>query len=166
MVLRQSVTIPLNATPDGSGTAPARQFAALCWRLQDRALEVLLISSRDTGRWVIPKGWPMEGLAPSAAAAREAWEEAGVTGLVASVELGSFSYDKQLKITSVACLVLVFALQVQHLADSYPESKQRQRKWVSPDEAAGMVQEPGLQELFAALIRDPAMITGAGRAAP
>ena len=59
------------------------QVAALCWRMgQGGAVEILLVTSRDTGRWVIPKGWPMDGKSASAAAAREAWEEAGVKGTV------------------------------------------------------------------------------------
>ena len=74
--------------------AVAAQSAALCWRMHKGRVQVLLITSRDTGRWVIPKGWPMTGLSSAAAAAREAWEEAGVEGKVQETVLGTFVYDK------------------------------------------------------------------------
>lgn len=167
--LRQSVSVPFPVfpvLPEVKGTSPARQIAALCWRLQDGEMQVLLISSRDTGRWVIPKGWPIDGLDPAAAAAREAWEEAGVEGPVADVELGAFGYDKQLKTASVACSVTVFALQVQRLADRFPEHKQRLRRWVAPDEAAKLVIEPGLQALFGHIAQNPGLIAASGPAAP
>ena len=152
------MTVPFDDVPGVSATSPAKQIAALCWRLQEGMMQVLLISSRDTGRWVIPKGWPIDGLAPAAAAAREAWEEAGVEGPVADVELGAFGYDKQLKTTSVPCSVTVFALQVQRLADRFPEHKQRLRRWVAPDEAARLVVEPGLQALLGHISRNPGLI--------
>lgn len=160
------MTVPFHssAVPGSQKTFPAKQIAALCWRLQKGVLQVLLISSRETGRWVIPKGWPMEGLVPSAAAAREAWEEAGAEGLVAEKELGGFCYDKQLKASAIPCSVTVFALRVQRLADRYPERKQRLRRWVAPDEAAKLVQEPELQALFNHIARNPTLI-GAGRPA-
>ncbi|MGL4294307.1 MAG: NUDIX hydrolase, partial [Aestuariivirga sp.] len=66
----------------------ARQFAALPWRDAGHGIEVLLISSRGTGRWVIPKGWPIKGFAPHASAAREAFEEAGVGGIIGKGALG------------------------------------------------------------------------------
>ena len=160
------MTVPFNAPPASEGTTPAKQIAALCWRLQKGALQVLLISSRDTGRWVSPKGWPLDGLDPSAAASREAWEEAGVEGPVADVELGAFGYEKQLKTASVACSVTVFALQVQRLAVRFPEHKQRLRRWVAPDEAAKLVIEPGLQALFGHIAQNPGLIARSAPTAP
>ena len=160
------MTVAFDMVPGSRGEASARQIAALCWRLQDGVMQVLLISSRDTGRWVIPKGWLIDGLDPSAAAAREAWEEAGAKGTVARMELGAYGYDKQLKTASVPCSVTVFALQVQRLADRFPERKQRRRRWVSPDAAAKLVQEPGLQALLTQIGRNPALIAIRGAAAP
>ena len=160
------MTVPFNALPASEGTTRASQVAALCWQLQDGAMQVLLISSRDTGRWVIPKGWLIDGLGPTATAAREAWEEAGAKGQVAEVELGAFGYDKLLKTGPVACSVTVFALQVQRLADRFPEHRQRRRKWVGPDEAAKLVQEPGLQALFGDIARNPDLIAGSGPVTP
>ena len=111
-------------------SSTAVQVAALCWRLTNDQVEVLLITSRDTGRWVIPKGWPISGLSASAAAAREAWEEAGVEGLVHDVALGEYPYDKLgPTMTAKRCHVQVFGLQVAVVKDRFPEVKQRRREW-------------------------------------
>jgi len=126
------------------------QFGALCWRLSDAAVEILLITSRDTGRWIIPKGWPMPGLAPEAAAAQEAWEEAGAEGIVTPVCIGRYGYLKRRTATeTVPCAVAVFGLQVRRLADQFPEAGTRQRAWFTQEDAAGMVQEPDLARLIA-----------------
>jgi len=90
--------------------APKLQFAVLPWRRTDR-LEIMLVSSRETVRWVLPKGWPMKGLKPHKTAAREALEEAGILGKVAKTSLGDYSYAKRLEDGSVQmCRVEVFAL--------------------------------------------------------
>ena len=127
------------------------QFGALCWRLGPAGVEVLLITSRDTGRWVIPKGWPISGLTPEASAAREAWEEAGVEGQPDPQCLGQYCYDKGLgaERAPLPCQVAVYGVQVAALSDRFPEKKQRRRKWFSPDKAARKVAEPGLQALLA-----------------
>lgn len=135
--------------PDG---ACAAQFAALCWRLHGAEVQVLLITSRDTGRWVLPKGWAMEGRSPAEAAAREAWEEAGAVGTVGAVSIGHFHYDKAMAgAEPVRCRVEVFGLSVADLAAKYPERKQRSRRWFTAQEAAQMVNEPELRALLAAL---------------
>ena len=129
------------------------QYGALCWRLGDGGVEVLLITSRDTGRWVIPKGWPMLGLAPESAAAQEAWEEAGVEGVTNPVCLGRYGYHKVLGPTAeVPCAVAVYGLRVVHLADRFPEVKERRRQWFAQAEAAGLVQEPDLARLIAGFV--------------
>lgn len=129
---------------------PELQVAALCYRESDTGKEVLLITSRGTGRWIVPKGWPMEGMTAEEAAVREAWEEAGV--LECDIEespAGAFGYDKHLDEGYDAPVeAQVFLLRVAKLADSYPEAHERDRKWVSPSDAANMVQEPGLKALL------------------
>ncbi len=131
---------------------PRRQVAALCWRLDGRRLRVLLVTSRETGRWVLPKGWPIPGLSGPETAAREAWEEAGVRGDVAAHSLGSYGYRKILDGSgSVPCRVEVFPVRVARLADAFPERTQRRRRWFSPRGAAGKVAEPELRDLLAAL---------------
>jgi 8-oxo-dGTP pyrophosphatase MutT (NUDIX family) len=128
------------------------QYGAVCWRMHRGKVEVLLITSRDTGRWVIPKGWPIAGLTPADTAAREAWEEAGVEGSVLEYELGAFGYDKVLGPKSVVpCSVQVYGLRVAGLKDKFPEKKVRRRKWFDHDKAARKVAEPELRELLLAL---------------
>jgi 8-oxo-dGTP pyrophosphatase MutT (NUDIX family) len=138
------------------------QYGALCWREAGSGLEVLLVTSRDTGRWIIPKGWPMLGLAPETAAAQEAWEEAGVEGIVNPLCLGRYGYQKILSdAAQVPCAVAVYGLKVQRLAEKYPESKERTRRWFRPEDAAGLVAEPDLSRLITGFVPPPA-----GRQAP
>ncbi len=137
------------AAPGADTDAVRMQYAALCWREGEAGVEVLLITSRDTGRWVIPKGWPMTGLSPEDAAAREAWEEAGVEGVVSPISLGSFGYLKEMAANpAVPCAVAVFGLQVENLASKFPERAERKRQWFRPDEAATLVREPDLAALI------------------
>ncbi len=133
---------------------PARmQSAALCYRLKKKQgiLEVLLVTSRDTGRWVIPKGWPMRGKKSHAVAEREAYEEAGVKGKVQHDVLGTYSYQKGVQDGfSVPCKVQVHALEVDSLLDTYPENGTRKLEWVSCEEAASRVNEPELKAILLA----------------
>lgn len=134
----------------GADTGGARmQYGALCWRGTGTGIEVLLITSRDTGRWVIPKGWPITGLAPEAAAAQEAWEEAGVEGVMNPACLGRFGYHKVLSETAhVPCAVAVYGLRVVQLAEKFPEAAERQRVWFRPLDAAELVHEAELASLI------------------
>jgi len=126
------------------------QVAALCYRKTAGKLEILLITSRDTGRWILPKGWPKAGFDASGVAAEEAWEEAGVKSRKRRPErIGSYRYDKHLKGgVPVKTDVDVFAIEVEKLYDTYPEMAERNRKWVSPAEAAEAVDEPDLKDLL------------------
>lgn len=127
-----------------------KQYAALPWRDIGQGIEVLLISSRETKRWVIPKGWPIASLSPPQSAMREAFEEAGVGGQIARKPLGQFDYMKRRKDgTEVACNVDVFPLEVLIQHREWPEQGQRDARWFRRDEAAASVDEPGL----AAIIR-------------
>lgn len=145
-------------------SAALGQMAALCWRLKKGRVEVLLVTSRETGRWVIPKGWHMAGLAPEAAAAREAWEEAGVLGRISADPLGRFVYDKVLRDRSVrACCVTVYPLRAEAVKGRWPEKKERRRRWVRAEEAMGLVQESGLADLFEALAQDPGLVAPGAR---
>ena len=126
-----------------------QQFAALPWRHTGTRIEVLLISSRETKRWVIPKGWPIAGLSPHESAAREAFEEAGVGGQIAREPLGSYDYDKRLKDGRLLpCHVEVFPLEVMVQHTSWPEQAERAARWMSQDEAAAAVAEPQLAKLI------------------
>jgi 8-oxo-dGTP pyrophosphatase MutT (NUDIX family) len=138
----------------GARTAypPERQVAALCWRKDKGRKEVLLITSRDTGRWVVPKGWPMKGLSDVQAAMREAWEEAGVRAEADKAHrAGQFLYDKVLEDGSVIPVVAHLykvRLRKGDLAERFPEAGQRKRVWVPAKKAAKLVQEPDLKAIL------------------
>lgn len=128
------------------------QYGAVCWRLHRGKVEVLLVTSRDTGRWIIPKGWPINGLTPADTAAREAWEEAGVQGEVVAGDLGAYGYAKALDVNhSIPCSVQVFGLRVARLRDKFPERRERRRKWFGVEKAARKVAEPELRALLLSL---------------
>ncbi|MFV0409412.1 MAG: NUDIX hydrolase [Paracoccus sp. (in: a-proteobacteria)] len=120
--------------------------------------QLLLITSRGTGRWIIPKGWPMTGRSAAEAALREAWEEAGVKGTVHSQPLGRYRYAKRHRRAMSTMLdVQVHLVDVEALADDFPEVHQRKRHWFPPQEAAGLIAEPELAALILALPEpDPA----------
>ncbi|MHB2169307.1 NUDIX hydrolase [Alsobacter sp. R-9] len=126
------------------------QFGALPVRRRDGIASVLLVTSRDTGRWVIPKGWPMPGRPPALAAATEAFEEAGVRGRVLGKSIGGYTYWKQFRARQMLCTVEVFLFHVDAELPNWPEKRQRLRHWFTVEEAAGLVEEP----VLAALIRE------------
>ncbi|MBF9031578.1 NUDIX domain-containing protein [Rhodobacterales bacterium HKCCE3408] len=135
------------------GDVPKRetrtQFAALCYRRRKSDCEVLLLTSLDTKRWIIPKGWPMDGMTPADAAAREAWEEGGVRGHVFDACIGIYSYTKVMQgEPDLPVVVAVFPLEVSRLVDEYPEAGLRKRKWFPPKKAAARVQELELKQLL------------------
>lgn len=136
-------------------TPEAAQIAALpVRRSRDGSIEVLLITSRETRRWIIPKGWPMKGLKDHKAAAREAEEEAGVKGAIRKEPIGSYSYWKRRTAHFELCQVKVYLLEVQDQLKQWREQHQREAQWFSAREAADRVDEPGLREIIAGLDRD------------
>lgn len=127
------------------------QFAALCYRIYQGKLQILLITSRRSGRWIVPKGWPMDGKTPAECAMQEAWEEAGVTGKTQDRCLGLYSYNKLVDDKSgMPCVAMLFPVLVKSLSNDFPEAGQRHRKWFSLKKAAQQVTEPEL----ARIIRD------------
>lgn len=133
------------------GDVVGTQYGALCYRVSPKGrVEVLLITSRDTGRWVIPKGWPIAGRDAAGGAAQEAWEEAGVRGRIEGACLGLFSYGKVTDDRSVLpTVVAVYPLRVESMAQDFPEQGKRRRKWFTPAKAAARVAEPELASLIA-----------------
>ncbi|EJZ19909.1 NUDIX hydrolase (plasmid) [Rhizobium sp. Pop5] len=129
------------------------QYAAICYRQDpEQGYQALLITSRGTGRWVIPKGGPMKGKSPRQVAAREAFEEAGVNGKISKKAIGRYSYLKRLDDgQSVPCLVEVFTLEIGSIAETFKEQDQRQMSWVRLVDAARLVEEPELRGLFTKL---------------
>lgn len=134
----QYAALPYCLVPGSDGTPP-----------QPR---ILLVTSRDTGRWIIPKGWPEKKTKPWDQAAREAFEEAGILGKVSRKPVGTYRYEKRLRKEHVPCLVEVFLLRVERELDEWPEQGQRQRRWMTPDEAALKVSETDLALLILHLI--------------
>ena len=132
---------------------PRLQVAALCWRTGEAGREVLLVTSRGTGRWILPKGWPIRGKDAPAAALQEAWEEAGVSDGDAKDEaIGSYTYTKTYD--EGWCFpveILVYPVEVRSLSAVFPEAHQRNRMWVSPEEAANLVQETELKSILRSL---------------
>ncbi len=129
-----------------------KQIAALCWRPAkvDGGKEVLLVTSRGTGRWILPKGWPIRGTSDRNAALTEAWEEAGVRKAeVSRKPIGRYWGVKQLKSgLDLPVTVHVYAAKVRKIDDDHPEAGERTRLWTHPREAAEMVLEPGLALLL------------------
>ena len=129
-------------------TAQHAQYAALPYR-RCSGLEVLLVTSRETRRWVIPKGWLVQKLAPHESAAHEAMEEAGLIGRIRKRSIGSYGYRKRLGDGSiVSCQVMVFALDVKKQLPSWPEKDQRQTRWFKTEAAAKAVKEPELRAII------------------
>ena len=125
------------------------QFAALPVAEVGGETRVLLVTSRETRRWVVPKGWAEEGLAPAELAAKEAFEEAGALGTVSPEPIGSYRYRKRLKAgRRVACEVGVFPMRVERLLEDWPEAAERERRWFSAREAAERVDEAGLADML------------------
>ncbi|RUM07334.1 NUDIX hydrolase [Rhizobium fabae] len=146
-LLRQLATVPAKLF---SG-AFRQQYGALCFRYSNGGpqVEILVVTSRESGRWIIPKGWPMKGKKPFEAAAIEAWEEAGVRGAVRKKPVGYYTYLKELENGDVApCIVDVFQVEVTEIRGDFKEQGQRVLEWVSPDEAARRIREIELKSLL------------------
>lgn len=125
------------------------QYAVLPVAVRNGEFSVMLVTSRETHRWILPKGWPEKGMTPAAAAAKEAYEEAGLMGEVETTPYGHFHYDKRLRTGEVVpCEVDVFLMRVDRELEDWPERSQRKRRWVSPAQAADMIQESDLAQLL------------------
>jgi 8-oxo-dGTP pyrophosphatase MutT (NUDIX family) len=127
--VRQVATLPVRRNPDGS-------------------LSVLLVTSRQTRRWVIPKGWPWPDRDDHLAAAEEAREEAGLLGLAHAESIGSYTYRKGHLAGAVAVRVYVYLLEVSDELVNWPERDQRERAWFELHDAMAKVDEPELRDLM------------------
>lgn len=116
-------------------------------------LEVLLVTTRETQRWVVPKGWPLPRRPDHEAAAVEAWEEAGVRGTIDSTPVGTFDYEKRQKSGLLSVRVSAYLMEVTEEASTWPEAAQRRRAWFSAEAASEAVTEDGLKDLLRGLCR-------------
>ncbi|MCF2906328.1 NUDIX hydrolase [Octadecabacter sp. CECT 8868] len=132
----------------GAKTELRTQFAALCYRIKDGKVQICLVTSRRTKRWIVPKGWPMNGETPMDAAATEAYEEAGVRGKVHVRPAGVFSYSKTFSKDELPCLAVVYPLKVKKVLKTWPERKERTRKWLPRKKAAALVDDPELSTII------------------
>lgn len=124
------------------------QVGALPFRRTDDGVEFMLLTSRETSRFIIPKGWRMKGKGDPQAAAKEAEQEAGVTGQIRSDPVGTYRYWKRLKNAFVQVRVSVYALEVEATLPNWKERGQRRRQWLKPDQAVRLVDEPELVSLL------------------
>ena len=133
------------------------QIAALPMRWdEDGNLKILMVTSRGTGRWIMPKGWEMDGKKPWTAAEIEALEEAGVKGYISHECIGTYRYPKVMSDGKIIpCVVRVYPMIVEKLKRDWKERKQRTRRWFSPKSAARKVDEQELADLLMTLTKKP-----------
>ncbi|MGO8740404.1 NUDIX hydrolase [Rhodoblastus sp.] len=130
------------------GARERLQYAAMPWRITENGLEIMLVSSRETRRWIIPKGWPMAGRDGAAAAAIEALEEAGLLGVIAEKPLGAFHYVKRFTRGEGLCRAEVYPLRVVRQRDHWLEEDERETQWFPAAKAAKLVSDRGLGVLI------------------
>jgi len=147
--IRSKVRAPEQRETSKAEVAKRRQVGALPFRKTPRGeIEVLLITSRETGRFIIPKGWPVKRLSDPDAAAKEAYEEAGVVGRIKRKPIGDHFYWKRLQRNLEFLKVDVYALEVRDQRTDWPEKSARKSEWLSRKDAAKLVKEPGLVALL------------------
>lgn len=138
-----------------------RQVAAIPFRLNTQGdIEVMLVTSRTTRRFIVPKGWPMKGKSGRKAAMIEAQEEAGVLGKTLKDPAGTYTYWKRLATRFVRVDVVVYMLAVTEELANWQEAKRRQRAWLAPADAALLIDEPDLSTLVRTLRVPEAAPTG------
>lgn len=147
--------VPLKLRSAGKTDVRA-QFAALCYRYKNDKLQVCIVTTRGSGRWILPRGWPTHKKTAHDGAAIEAYEEAGITGQVFPNAVGTYVYDKPLDDGVAPVLVVVYAIHATQVAKKWPEKSERKRKWVSLRTAAKKLDEPGLKQIVAHF--DPARL--------
>ena len=126
-----------------------QQIGALCYKKKNDMIYILLISSRRSGRWIIPKGWRFDKFSNQKSAALEAWEEAGVQGKVSKKMIGAYFYRKRSEEEKFfTCEVKVYLLEVKKMKKKFPERNQRKQKWVLLEKAVNLVTEPELKGLI------------------
>lgn len=131
----------------GKGSGYIEQSAVIPYRLRDGEIEILLITTRKTKRWIIPKGIVEPNMTPHASAAQEALEEAGIIGEVFSEVVGSYTYQK----FGGTCRVKIFLLRVDMLQPCWLEDRDRDRQWFSLSQAIEQIQEVEIRQILQSL---------------
>jgi 8-oxo-dGTP pyrophosphatase MutT (NUDIX family) len=151
--------------PKAKEVKDALQVAALPWRARRGSLEFLLVTSRASRHWLIPKGWPMLGKSNREAALQEAFEEAGVSGVGSVGPIGSYRFLKAMHDgTELPCVMSVYGMSDVVELDAWPEMEQRERLWVPQIDALDMIFDWSLARFLADLTLDRSkrLVTGAG----
>lgn len=131
------------------------QVAALPWRVRRRQLEFLLVTSRASRHWLIPKGWPMPGKSNREAALQEAFEEAGLHGHGSVGPIGSYHFQKAMHDgTELACIMSVYGMSDVVELDAWPEMEQRERRWMPQAEAIEITFDWNLARFLSDLTAD------------
>ncbi|CAN7613339.1 NUDIX hydrolase [Mesorhizobium sp. LjNodule214] len=142
-------TIKKKAVRKAKNGERIRQVAAIPFRLgADGDIEVMLVTSRTTRRFIVPKGWPMKGKSGRKAATIEAQEEAGVLGKTLKDPAGTYSYWKRLENGFIRVDVIVYLLEATEELANWQEAESRQRAWLAPEDAALLIDEPDLSTLL------------------
>ena len=126
------------------------QSAVIPFRLDNNRFKILLITSINSRKWIIPKGVIEDHLSPQESARKEAFEEAGVTGEVLDILIGEYRYNKW----GGTCNVRVYPLYVTNYYDDWPEAGQRKRQWVSINKAVELVEKEEIKQLFKKLTKE------------
>lgn len=144
------------------------QYGALPWRTNRFGeIEILLITSRRRGRWIVPKGWRLKGRSDFLSAAQEAFEEAGVIGDIYPLPIGDYEYEKQRSDGSTQRRrVTLFSLRVRGTLLNWPERGERKRRWVTFDEAGELIVEPELVRLVRAIRSNRRILTRIDKGRP
>lgn len=142
---------PEPTDPRTQNGGPIPQSGAAPYRVTDKGLSVLLITSRRTGRWLFPKGGLMKGREPWESAAQEAFEEAGVEGVTDPQPLGAYRSNRLRNGRTELIEVVIYPLKVTRELDRWPERRERRRQWLSPAEVRGLVSDPDLLSILSAL---------------
>lgn len=154
--MASGATRPVKTPKKKKRKVEARQTAAMPVIYQKGRIRVLMVTSRDTGRWIMPKGWLMNGKKPWRAAEIEALEEAGAVGQIGDTSLGVYHYKKVLDDGSkLYCAVDVYPMVVDKLKRRWKERSERKRRWFSPAKAAKLVREKELADLLKQLAKMP-----------
>jgi 8-oxo-dGTP pyrophosphatase MutT (NUDIX family) len=128
---------------------PISQCAAIAYRQHKGGLQIVLVTSMETRRWVLPKGNIENGMTASESAALEAYEEAGVEGDISPDPIGTYEYEKADDKGGGLRRVAVFPMAVTRIRHKWPEKAQRRRKWMSVEDAVLAVNEKKLKKLLA-----------------
>ena len=129
-----------------------KQIAAACLRTSSKGREILMITSSN-GRWILPKGWPIDGKSDAETAQQEAWEEAGVRkGEPSEEPIGTYDGTKRFDNgIEIPCRTEIYKIDVTDSTKKFPEANDRSRKWMSIGRARKLVDEPGLRKFLKSL---------------